>query len=127
MGFYIGPSMNHFRNYYCYIPTTRGYRVSNTVEFFPTHVKMQQTSLEDRLTQVTQYLLIILTNPHPRTPFLYQGGKTSDFIKKSKAYYNHPNENIPVKIITSKGDSGCQPSSKGATIRRSKAEISKGV
>jgi hypothetical protein len=53
-GFYIGPAMHHFRNYQCYIPSTRGERVSNTVEFFPAHVEMPNTSCD--------------TRPHTRAP-----------------------------------------------------------
>jgi hypothetical protein len=41
--FYIGPALHHFRNYYFYVPTTRGERVSNTVDFFPAHVDMPAT------------------------------------------------------------------------------------
>ena len=70
MGLYIGPEMHHFRNYYYYITTTRGERVSKTVELFTAHVNMPQISSEDRSTQVTQYLPTVLKNTHPRTPFL---------------------------------------------------------
>jgi hypothetical protein len=90
-GFYIGPAMHHFRNYYCYIPTTRGERVSNTVEFFPVHVDMPDTSSEDRLTQITQDLIAVLQKPHPKTPFLHQGDKTSDAIAQLKKIFQPPN------------------------------------
>ena len=89
-GFYIGPAMHHFRNYYCYIPSTRGERVSNTVEFFPAHVEMPNTSSEERLTQVTQDLIDVLQHPHPKTPFLDQGGKTSDVIKMLQQIFQPP-------------------------------------
>jgi hypothetical protein len=89
-GFYIGPAMHHFRNYYCYIPSTRGERVSNTVEFFPAHVEMPHTSSEERLTQVTQDLIDVLQHPHPKTPFLDQGGKTSDAIKMLQQIFQPP-------------------------------------
>ena len=82
MGLYRESEMNHFINYYCYIPTTRGERVSNTFELFPAHVDMPQTSSEDILRQVTQETLTVLLNPHPKTSLLNQGGKTSDTINK---------------------------------------------
>ena len=63
LGFCIGPVMHHFRNYYFYIPNTIGYRFSNTVEFFLARVNMTQTSSEDILIQVTQYLLTVLKIP----------------------------------------------------------------
>ena len=82
--------MHHFRNYYCYIPSTRRERVRNTVELFPSHVDMTQTSPEDRLTQATKYLLTVLKNTDPRTPFLYQGDKTSDAINKLQSTFQPP-------------------------------------
>ena len=85
-GFYIGPAMHHFRNYYCYIPTTRGERVSNTIKLFPTHVDMLDTSSKDRLKQITQDLITVLQKPHPKTPFLDQGDKTSHAIEQLKIY-----------------------------------------
>ena len=91
-GFYIGPAMHHFRNYYSYIPTTRGVRVSNTVEFFPAHVDMPQTSSEDRLAQVTQDLITVLKNPHPPTPFLHQGDKTNDAIRTLQKIFQPPQQ-----------------------------------
>ncbi len=91
-GFYIGPAMHHFRNYYCYIPTTRGERVSNTINFFPTHVGMPDTSSEDRLAQITQDLITVLQKPHPKTPFLDQGDKTSDAIAQLKNIFRPPQQ-----------------------------------
>jgi hypothetical protein len=89
-GFYIGPAMHHFRNYYCYIPLTRGERVSKTVEFFPAHVEIPNTSLEDRLTQITQDLIHVLQQLHPPTPFLNQGDKTSDAIQMLQNIFQTP-------------------------------------
>ena len=92
-GFYIGPAMHHFRSYYCYIPKTRGERVSNTVEFSPVHVEMPATSSEDRLTQITQDLITVLQKPHPKTPFLDQGDKTSDAMAQLKMIFQPPQRN----------------------------------
>ena len=108
MGFYIVPEMQHFRKYYCYIPTTIVERVSNTFKFFPAHVDIPKTSSEERLTQVTQDLLTVLKNPHPRTLFLYQGDKTSNYINKLQSIFQHPqlndtskNSSPPRLIVTS--------------------------
>jgi hypothetical protein len=65
-------ALHHFQNYYSYIPTTRGERVSNTVEL---------TSSEERLTQLTQDLIVVLQQSHPKTPFLDQGDKTAKLKK----------------------------------------------
>ena len=38
VGFYVGPAMNHYRCFRCYIPTTRAERISDTISFVPYHV-----------------------------------------------------------------------------------------
>ena len=43
---------------------------------------MPKTSSEDRLASATEDLIAILQKPHPPTPFLDQGTKTKDAIKK---------------------------------------------
>ena len=87
--FYLGPEMHRLRNYYCYIPTTRWERVSNAVELFSLHLVMPKTSSEDRLSQVTQYVLAIQKN-HPKTPFLDKENKRSDAINKLKNILQPP-------------------------------------
>ena len=79
-GFYIEPAMDPFRNFICYIPTTGDTRRSNTVEFFPRHTQMPETSSADRLATVVEDLIAVLNNPHPPTPFLQRGDPTNDAI-----------------------------------------------
>ena len=43
---------------------------------------MPKTSSEDRLASTTEDLIAILKKPHPPTPFLDQGTKTNDAIRK---------------------------------------------
>ena len=86
-GYFIGPAKHHYRNYEVYIPTTRGERTTDTIEFFPKHVQMPKTSSEDRLASATEDLIAILEKPHPPTPFLDQGTKTSDAIRKLREIF----------------------------------------
>ena len=81
-GCFIGPAKHHYRSYRVYIPVTRGKRTTDTIEFFPEHVQMQKISSEDRLASATEGLIEILKKPHPLTPFLDQGTKTNDDIRK---------------------------------------------
>jgi hypothetical protein len=120
-GFYIGPAMHHFQNYYCYIPTTRGERVSNTIEFFPTHVDMPDTSSEDRLTQITQDLITVLQKPHPKTPFLDQGDKTSDAIASLRCHLPTSAGQVGgsfAGIAGTRGDGQSNATASGAAKRR---------
>ena len=43
-GWYVVPARYHYRCYTVYIPSTKGTRHSETVEFFPFHVTMPATS-----------------------------------------------------------------------------------
>ena len=81
-GFYCEPAMNHYRNYQCYIPETNEMRFGKTVEFFPKHVQMPQTSSEDRLSAAIENMTNILQNPHPVIPSLQEGTPINDTIAK---------------------------------------------
>jgi hypothetical protein len=34
-GFYVGPAMRHYRNFRCYMPATRSFRISDTIAWLP--------------------------------------------------------------------------------------------
>ena len=94
-GYFVGPAKHHYQSYNVYNPTTRGERITDTIEFFPAHVQMPKTSSEDRLASATEDLVAILKTPHPATPFLNQGTKTNDAIKELQKIFKpkqKPNE-----------------------------------
>ena len=86
-GYFIGPAKYHYRNYEVYIPTTRGVRTTDTIEFFQKHVQMPKTLSEDRLAEATENLVEILQKSHPPTPFLDQGTKTNDAIQNLRKIF----------------------------------------
>ena len=92
-GFYIEPSIDSFQNFICYIPTTDDTRKSNTIEFFPRHTQMPETSSADRLAAVVEDLIAVLNNPHPPTPFLQRGDPTNDAIRQFRVIFDIPNNN----------------------------------
>ena len=85
-GWYIGPALDLYRNYRCYLPKTKSTRVSNTVEFSPHQFQLPQMSLQDQLEEKLSALVDILqakkkTNELPPSAglnklhkFLTQGG-----------------------------------------------------
>jgi hypothetical protein len=93
VGYYIGPAMNHYRNYNSYIPETRGIQTTNTSEFFSEKVEMPTTSTTDRLARATEDLVAILQPPHPATPFLQQGKIVNDAMKQLTKIFSPPNRN----------------------------------
>ena len=66
---------------------------------------MPKTSSEDRLASATEDLIDILKKPHPPTPFLDQGTKTNDAIRKLREIFiprqqNEASTRIPGRAAT---------------------------
>ena len=80
-GFYIGPALEHYRNYRCYINGTNSIRTSDTVEFYPKDNPMPASSSSDRLHMILTDLLDVLRHPHPSSPFLRVGTELNDAIR----------------------------------------------
>ena len=73
-GWYIGPSLNHYRCVRCYLPPTGGVRNVDTVQFFPKHVKFPKVTTEDMLLQSATDILTVLQTPPPSLiPKLHYG------------------------------------------------------
>lgn len=62
-GWYIGPSLNHYRNVHCYFPKKRTTRHVDTVEFFPHSIPFPEVKLKDFLQQAAMDIVDLLTNP----------------------------------------------------------------
>jgi hypothetical protein len=46
-GYYLGPALDHYRCYQVHITKTKGTRIVDTVEFFPSKSSMPETSSKD--------------------------------------------------------------------------------
>jgi hypothetical protein len=97
-GWYIGPAPLHYRCFTTYIPSTNRDRISDTVEFFPTRIRMPATSTIDKALQSADDLINILSNPEPASPFLDFGKEQhtalqqlADMFKTSLKYNKIPN------------------------------------
>jgi hypothetical protein len=80
-GWYIGPSLNHYRCVNCYYPRTRAERHTDTVVFFPSTVKLPEVGLKDFLKQAALDIISLLTKP-PTTmiPSLAAGDPTRNAL-----------------------------------------------
>jgi hypothetical protein len=68
-GWYIGLSAHHYRCYQIYSIETGAERTTDTLSWFPKHVRMPQTSSADAATSAARDLIHALRNPAPATPF----------------------------------------------------------
>ena len=75
-GWYVGPSMEHYCSCYrIFIPSTGKIRIGDTVEFFPTRLRMPRKSTLDKILFTAKDLVNLLKNPEPSSPFLQFGNE----------------------------------------------------
>ena len=74
-GFYVGPAMQHYRCHRVYVTKTRSHRISDTVEFLPTKVRMPQTTTLEKLQSSVNDIVELLRKPQPASPFLEFGNE----------------------------------------------------
>ena len=57
---YIGPYLEHYRRFKCYMPETYSERNADTVEFSPTTTPFPQVTTDNYLRQAATDILVIL-------------------------------------------------------------------
>ena len=68
-GWYIGPSLLHYRCYKCYFPSTNSQRDLVTVEFFPHKFPILRASPVDAVIKTALDFITALQNPSPASLF----------------------------------------------------------
>ena len=71
LGWYIGPSFEHYRCYRVYIPKTRSERIVDTVELFSTHSPTPTWDANKQVIQAARDLTTALQNPHAKIDHLH--------------------------------------------------------
>jgi hypothetical protein len=72
-GYYLGPTLDHYRCYQVHITKTKGTRIVDTVDFFPSKMTMPHTSSKDLASTTALELSNALQNPAPAAPFSHIG------------------------------------------------------
>jgi hypothetical protein len=72
-GYYLGPTLDHYRCYQVHIAKTKWTRIIDTVEFFPSKLSMPNTSSKDPASISALELSNVLQNPAPAAPFSHIG------------------------------------------------------
>jgi hypothetical protein len=82
-GWYVGPSMEHYRCVKCFIPSTNRVRDADTVKFFPHQIPFPSTTTVDYLHQAANDISSLLKNP-PKSSFpsLESGNITTNALTK---------------------------------------------
>jgi hypothetical protein len=79
-GWYVGPSMEHYRCVKCYLPSTARERDVDTLQFFPKKIPFPTILTEDYLKQAASDILTVLQNPPSNLPYLAYGDATNNAI-----------------------------------------------
>ena len=111
-GWYLGPSMEHYRCYHVFINKTKAERDSDTVSFFPSKTTMPALSSADRATRAASELTHALLNPHPASPLAPIGTEQLQALEQLSSIFRtaaprvkdtHPNkEGVAEKSTQSK-------------------------
>ena len=81
VGWYVGPSLNHYRCLQCYLPRTREVRHCDTVEFIPHQIPFPSVTLKEFLIQAASDIITILTQrKKPSIPSLEAGDPTRNAL-----------------------------------------------
>ena len=67
-GWYVGPAMEHYRCYKVYIPSTRNFRISDTVDFFPAKCRLPQPVMLEQVRQAALDLIKVLKQKPKHQP-----------------------------------------------------------
>ena len=68
VGWYIGPSLEHYRCWKCYFPDTNSTRDVLTVDFFPEKIPIPRFTTELYLQQTAEDMLHLLQTPSSQSP-----------------------------------------------------------
>ena len=76
-GWYIGPSLDHYRCFQCFNPDTRQVVISDTVQLIEQNIPIPVAKIDEYLRQATDDILNILKKPQDTNlPFLQYGDVT---------------------------------------------------
>jgi hypothetical protein len=84
-GWYIGPALEHYRCYTVHITKTRGYRIVETVDFFPEKFTLPFATPQDQATKAATELTRALMNPQPAGTFCQVGDAQTLALKRLAA------------------------------------------
>ena len=97
-GWYLGPSMEHYRCHRVYIPTTRAERIGKSVRFFPHNCVAPEVDPRDEATRAAQLLTAAIEKAQKGGPYSPPTPKQLTALQQlSDIFYSltHENEKPP--------------------------------
>ncbi|CAJ1934140.1 unnamed protein product [Cylindrotheca closterium] len=81
-GWYVGPAMDSYRCYRIWIYDTRAIRICDTVTWFPTKVRMPDSSSNAIIMSALQDIKHALLHPSPRTPIAPRSDSMTEALRQ---------------------------------------------
>lgn len=99
VGWYIGPSLTHYRCMKCFLPKTRAEIDTDTIAFIPHNIPIPEMRVKDFLRQAASDIVTLLTHPPKHTtPTLTLGDETRNGILQLATLLN--TTQVPLPVIT---------------------------
>jgi len=119
-GFYIGPSLHHYRCVKCFIPSTK--RDADTVRFIPEQTPIPSITIEDHLRQAATDIVTILSKPDLSNtiPSLEMGDETRNALLKIANALNQvaPMPELPQQSVPPVSTTSNTPTQKATTTQK---------
>jgi hypothetical protein len=99
-GWYIGPSLEHYRCYTVYITKTRGNIIVETVDFFPEKITLPFPSSQELATQAAAELTHALLHPQPAGPCCQVGNEQTIALKRLASIFESAKQRKMKSVLT---------------------------
>ena len=115
-GWYIGPSLEHYRCVKCYMPSTHAEVDADTVKFIPNVVPIPEADISTHLKNSVNDLVHLLAHPNKHLPLLQNQTSRNALITIAKLLNSNQNK---VQSLTSEGDKtiNTKPKQKQQTLK----------
>ena len=87
-GWYLGPSVKHYRCYRVYVNNTCAEQNADTVEFFPQHTKVPSIAANNAATTASQELVAALSYPKPNAEWEKVGDQQLEALRSLAQFFN---------------------------------------
>jgi hypothetical protein len=117
-GYYLGPSLDHYRCYQVHIIKTKGIRIVDTLEFFPATLVMPRTSSKDLASIAAFELYHALQHPAPVEPFIQIGKAQLQALRQLSDIFSAA---LPSRPTPPASPPSLKPTPIGTTVRQGPA------
>ena len=91
---YVGPALNHYRNWRFWISETKKIRIGGTAKFLPTHCTMPTLTVQDEILKATKELIYALGRRKAKNPISFLPNFMDSIKKFAKLFQQHTKKQV---------------------------------